>query len=150
MEKEGDWIAHRQKSKAYREAEKVVTMLVTIATVLAICWLLLKKLEAYGVIRQELKWFHSCYLDKKQVVVLDDKESREARVKHGVPQGSILGPLFWILFILISRWMWNLNWTFMPTTLLLQLLHTSETWQNWNTNCAKQLCQWITGLGRRK
>ena len=105
MEKEGDWIAHRQKSKAYGEAEKVVTMLVTIATVFAICWLLLKKLEAYGVIRQELKWFHSCYLDKKQVVVSDNKESREARVKHGVPQGSILRPLFLILFILINRCM---------------------------------------------
>ena len=60
LEKEGDWIAHRQKSKAYREAEKVVTMLVTIATFFfPICWLLLKKLQAYGVIRQELKWFHS-------------------------------------------------------------------------------------------
>ena len=49
LEKEGSWIAHRQKSKAYREAEKVVTMLVTIATVFAICWLLIKKLETYGV-----------------------------------------------------------------------------------------------------
>ena len=50
VEKEGDWIAHWQKSKAYREAGKVVTMLVTIVTVFAICWLLIKKLEAYGVI----------------------------------------------------------------------------------------------------
>ena len=33
------------------------------------------------------------------MVVSDDEESREARVKHGVPQASILGPLFLILFI---------------------------------------------------
>ena len=61
--------------------------------------LLLKKLETYGVIKQELKWCHSYLLDRKQVVVLDVNESREAPVKHGVPQGSILGPLFFILFI---------------------------------------------------
>ena len=30
------------------------------------------------------------------MVVSDDKESREARVKHGVPHGCILGPLFLI------------------------------------------------------
>ena len=117
-------------------------MLATIATVFAICWLLIKKLEVYGVIILTT-WI------EKLVVVSDHEESREARVKHGVPQASILEPLFLILFILICRCMWNLNWTFMPTTLLLQLLHTSASWQNWNTNCTKQLCQWITALGRR-
>ena len=73
-------------------------MLATIATVFAICWLLIKKLEAYGVIILTT-WI------EKLVVVSDHEESREARVKHGVPQASILEPLFLILFILICRCM---------------------------------------------
>ena len=73
-------------------------MLATIATVFAICWLLIKKLEVYGVIILTT-WI------EKLVVVSDHEESREARVKHGVPQASILEPLFLILFILICRCM---------------------------------------------
>ena len=36
---------------------------------------------------------------RKQVVLLGGKESSEALMEHGVRQGSILGPLFFILFI---------------------------------------------------
>ena len=35
---------------------------------------------------------------RKQVVHLDGKESSEAIMEYGVPQGSILGPLFFIIF----------------------------------------------------
>ena len=45
----------KNQKRIGKQKRKVVTMLVTIVTVFAICWLLLKKLEAYGVIRQELK-----------------------------------------------------------------------------------------------
>ena len=40
----------KNQKRIEKQKRKVVTMLVTIATVFAICWLLIKKLEAYGVI----------------------------------------------------------------------------------------------------
>ena len=61
--------------------------------------LLLKKLEAYGIVNTELRWCRSYLTGRKQVVILGGKESSEARMEDGVPQGSILGPLFFILFI---------------------------------------------------
>ena len=60
--------------------------------------LLLKKLEAYGIVNTELKWCRSYLNGRKQVVHLSEKESSKAPMKHGIPQGSILGPLFFILF----------------------------------------------------
>jgi len=63
--------------------------------------LLLKNLEAYGIVNTELKWCRSYVTERKQVVHLDGKESSEVLMELGVnvPQGSILGPLFFILFI---------------------------------------------------
>jgi len=61
--------------------------------------LLLRKLELYGIVNRELAWCHSYLLDRKQVVCLNGSESREALMLHGVPQGSILGPLLFILFL---------------------------------------------------
>ena len=60
--------------------------------------LLLKKLEAYGIVNTELKWCRSYLNGRKQVVHLSGKESSKAPMKHGIPQGSILGPLLFILF----------------------------------------------------
>ena len=49
---------------------------------------LLKKLEVYGLVNMELKWCQSNLTRSKQVVHLGGKESSEAPMKHGVPQGS--------------------------------------------------------------
>ena len=61
--------------------------------------LLLRKLELYGIVNRELAWCHSYLLDRKQVVRVNGSESSEALMLHGALQGSILGPLFFILFI---------------------------------------------------
>ena len=61
--------------------------------------LLLKKLEVYGLSRDSLQWFTSYLKDKRQFVKLGDKQSSVAIVRHGILQGSILGPLLFIAFI---------------------------------------------------
>ena len=56
--------------------------------------LLLRKLKVYGVANQELNWCRSFLCSRKQVVHVRGKESGEAILRYGVPQGSIIGPLF--------------------------------------------------------
>ena len=55
--------------------------------------ILLRKLHAYGIRGNILKWFKSYLTDRSQFVVLDEKSSDIRNIKCGVPQGSILGPL---------------------------------------------------------
>ena len=61
--------------------------------------LLLKKLEMYGISRESLQWLTSYLKDRRQLVKLGDKQSSVTIVRHGIPQGSILGPLLFIVFI---------------------------------------------------
>ena len=60
--------------------------------------LLLLKL-AYGFTNRAYNWCQSYLSGRRQLVCIDGKESSLACVNHGVPQRSILGPLFFILFI---------------------------------------------------
>jgi hypothetical protein len=59
---------------------------------------LLSKLKSYGINDIELNWFTQYLFNRKQQVVLDNIKSEIHHVKCGVPQGSILGPLLFLLF----------------------------------------------------
>ena len=61
--------------------------------------ILLQKLQLYGLDIKSLAWFRSYLDDSRQLVSMGDKESPTACVRHGVPQGSILGPLLFIAYI---------------------------------------------------
>ena len=60
--------------------------------------LLIQKLELYGLDRNMLEWVKSYLSGRTQCVSIDGSVSRLLDVKHGVPQGSILGPLLYTLF----------------------------------------------------
>ena len=61
--------------------------------------ILIKKLYYYGISGNILKWFESYLTDRKQYVYFKGKKSDIKKISYGVPQGSILGPLLFILYI---------------------------------------------------
>ena len=61
--------------------------------------ILLHKLEKYGIQGIVLKWFSSYLSCRRQYVQYDGCKSDVKQITHGVPQGSILGPLLFILYI---------------------------------------------------
>ena len=58
------------------------------------------KLESYGFNHELLAWIKSFLVDRCQRVVIDGYFSDFCRVCSGVPQGTVLAPLFFLLFII--------------------------------------------------
>jgi hypothetical protein len=61
--------------------------------------ILICKLEKYGVKGIEKAWFTNYLTNRQQVVKCNNKMSQPLNVEIGVPQGSILGPILFLLFI---------------------------------------------------
>ena len=61
--------------------------------------ILLKKLDMYGIKRKKLKWFHSYLTNRKQFMKCRDQNADLEVLRYGLPQGSILGPLLFLIFV---------------------------------------------------
>ena len=61
--------------------------------------ILLGKLEHYGIRGITNKWFETYLKDRQQFVLINGYNSECVSMPIGVPQGSVLGPLLFLLYV---------------------------------------------------
>ena len=92
---------------------------------------LLHKLKSYGISGQIFALISSFLSNRQLRVVLDGKSSQEYPVNAGVPQGSILGPTLFLLYIndLPNNVICNIAIYADDTTLYSECDQASDLWQ---------------------
>ena len=61
--------------------------------------IILSKLDHYGIRGISLQWFADYLHNRKQCTSINKTYSNLLTINHGVPQGSILGPLLFLLYV---------------------------------------------------
>ena len=103
-------------------------------------------LEYYGIHGHHLNWMQSWLLKRTQQMVLKGGDSEKSNVKSGVPQGTVLGPLCFLLYIndMGNNISSNLK-LFADDTLLYGLVHNTSDALHLSTR-PRQPCHLGTGM----
>ena len=107
--------------------------------------ILLKKLEYYGVRGVINDWFRTYLSDRKQSVTILGEKSNEMKILHGVPQGSVLGPLLFLIYIndLNKAIKHSSVYHFADDTHLLNINKSIKKINQQVNNDLKFLCVWL-------
>ena len=83
--------------------------------------ILLKKLEIYGFRGITNDWFSTYLSGRKQYVSVSGVDSNYRDIKHGVPQGSVLGPILFLIYIndLANATIYSRSFNFADDTAIL-------------------------------
>ena len=104
--------------------------------------ILLSKMEKYGISGNCYHWFQSYLSERLQCVHINDYTSDWLPIKTGIPQGSVLGPLLFLIYINNLKDVTSHSDVFLFTddTNITSRSSSIEIFQNDLTNVANWLC----------
>ena len=107
--------------------------------------ILLKKLEHYGVRGLANNWFKSYLTNRQQFVSVNGFNSSKKTMHYGVPQGSVLGPLLFLIYIndLNKAIKFCTTHHFADDTNLLYIGQSLKQIQKYVNFDLKFLCNWL-------
>ena len=92
---QADWVAARNRG----EAVAIIAYDLSVAFDTIAIGPLTQQLVAFGLAGTPLRWIELYMSDRSQSVVWNNSTSNPINLTHGVPQGSILGPLLFLVMV---------------------------------------------------
>ena len=107
--------------------------------------ILLKKLEHYGIRGLANDWFRSYLKNRRQFVSINGFDSTHQVMKYGVPQGSVLGPLLFLIYIndLHSAVKFSVTHHFADDTNFLYISKSLKKIQKYVNLDLRFVCNWL-------